>query len=285
MRIDKELVWNCITLFAAALVIVTVISFACPAKAGNWSGLTWNTRYYNPLAYPRSPEFSLTWENYEDIGVLKAVLGKDLGLVTYQEDYLYATLGLEFATWVTLRYRDDSMAFPLITEDFVVAVPLTFCYKQWSWAVKYNHISAHLGDGADELLDTKTIAYSREFVSLHLARTFRFEDVWTGTLFGRVYAHGGYLVVVMPKELGRWYAGGGFEIAIDKFVNPYIAFDGTWNDDVGSFDMSGQLGLWRGGHGVHLDIRVALTGYIGSDRRGQLVGRKLNNIGVGIFIR
>ena len=69
-------------------------------------------------------------------------------------------------------------------------------------------------------------------------------------------------------------------------ASPYYAHDITYNQDMDSLDWSGQLGvLFLSSEDKLFESRMAFTGYIGSDRRGQFLGRKIKQFGIGLFIR
>jgi hypothetical protein len=89
---------------------------------------------------------------------------------------------------------------------------------------------------------------------------------------------------MIPDELKRWAVGGGTELRYEGFLNPFYTHDIRYNQDVDSIDYSGQIGLITS-KGKLFESRLAFTGYLGSDRRGQFMGRKLKQVGIGFFIQ
>ena len=70
----------------------------------------------------------------------------------------------------------------------------------------------------------------------------------------------------------------------DTFA-PYYAQDITWHDDTNSVDLSAELGvIVLSSETKYYSLRFAFTGYIGVDRRGQLMDNRLKQFGFGFFI-
>jgi len=291
------------------LPVLTLCSILNTGAKLDW--LTEKSIYKEPMANPRSPEFGLTinTERYlgKRIGYLEGILGADFPIATFSYDNLKLQFGLQAAGWLDLGYRDG--AFPMLTQDFYLGVPFSFRYKDFSGAIKFNHISSHLGDGMDIMLEDTLSkeekeqyefyddiaedegmnlslkgaeAYSRDFMSLHLSYEYTL-----GSLNTRAYFHAGYVHKMIPEELKRWFFGNGIELVYPlNNTAPYYAQDVTYNQDLDSVDYSSQLGLVMLPHkDTIFNIRFAITTFIGCDRRGQLTGRKLKRIGIGIFIR
>ncbi|KKM82769.1 hypothetical protein LCGC14_1316080, partial [marine sediment metagenome] len=216
-------------------------------------------------------------------------------------------LGTEGSAWITLGYKDG--AFPLLTEDFLLAVPLSFRHNKFSGALAFNHVSAHLGDGMTILLEDSLSdedqrefdlyddlaeeegmdlslsdpePYSRDFISLYLS----YEYVVDG-IEHRMYVHFGYAHKMIPDGLGRTFIGSGFEAKYScKYFTPYYSQDITWNEDSDSVDYSYQLGAYiLPDKDDMFTVRIATTGFIGYDRRGQLMDNKIKKFGLGLFIR
>jgi hypothetical protein len=265
--------------------------------------------FVEPLAFPRSAETYATVNTAKYHGFriqyIEAAIGKGISVTSFESGDFIAQVGLEAGTWMTLGYVPDSFSFPLLTQDFLLSVPLTWRWNSLSGALKFNHISAHLGDGFDLLLE-KTLtsaekqqlaqaeqsgldvqlvapkAYSRDFFSLLLSH-----DSYLGKLGTRTYVHAGYAHKMIPDKLGRWYLGNGLEAqyTLSSF-SPFYAQDVTWNQDTDSIDYSGQLGVMIEPADEDLfEARFAFTAFAGSDRRGQMIGNKLKQFGFGLFIR
>jgi hypothetical protein len=267
--------------------------------------------FKEPMAAPRTPSSALTvqTEKYEGFRIyyIESVLGKDFPIVTLTVGDWAIQSGIQGAGWFNLGYKEG--AFPMLTQDFYFSFPLSFRYKDFSGSFKLNHISSHQGDGIDILLRetltkeeerefefykqladqagvdvnlTKPIRYSRDYLSLHLAYRYKMQNVRS-----RVYVHGGRVHKSRPKFLKRWFVGNGMELAYPmNYVAPYYSQDITWNQDLDSVDYSMQCGIIMLPHKrTYHKVRLAITGFVGYDRRGQLLGRKLKRIGFGLFIQ
>ena len=125
--------------------------------------------YEEPFAFPRTPDTSVSVNTSkyldERVGYLEVSLGKDIPIVNMQMyDVINRSLifqfGLAAGFWGTLGYNNG--AFPLLTEDFLISAPLKFKWGNISGAVKFNHISAHQGDGFENLLEGKLSREDKE---------------------------------------------------------------------------------------------------------------------------
>lgn len=268
-------------------------------KNSGWYVFEGKLLFEDPLAYKRSPESGVTLQSSkylrQEIQYLETSIGKSLSLVTAKfNDHMAAQFSLSVATWVTLGYKEG--AFPLLTQDFLISPSLSFKYKDFSVAVKYNHISAHLGDGMEALLEDSLgmseqdaevladpFAYSREYISLHT--DYRWNN---GIIKRRVYIQGGYAWKVIPEHLKKYFVGIGIEVIVPElgWVDPYVAIDWTYNADMDMGDFTGQVGIFLLTEDDDwFTMRIAFVGHHGSDRRGQMLGRKLRQIGFGLFFR
>ncbi len=276
----------------AALVFAAVV-------AGPLTFFDHKPLYENPLANPRSPESGLALRQStffgENVQYLEGMIGTVVPIVNYSNIW---QLGLEGGSWMILGY--DTGAFPLLTQDFYFSFPLYFRFYNFSGALKFNHISSHKGDGIDGLIKKKLtkeekrklteleqysnisinliepIAYSRDYFSIDLAYDRKFVKFNTKT-----YIKGGHIHKSIPRHLGRWFFGYGAEI---KYKIAFYAHDITYNQDTDSVDYSVQAGIMANSDSL-FECRLAITGYHGSDRRGQFLGRKLKQIGIGVYFR
>ena|SRR3990167_664153 len=267
--------------------------------------------FNEPIAYPRTPDSFFTVRTSEYLGFrleyFEGCIGREFPFITLKRKDLKLQMGAEAAAWMTLGYKDG--AFPLLTQDFLVALPISFRYRKLSGTLKFNHISAHMGDGMDRLLEetlsnrekakldkaqnlaekeglvvglATPVVYSRDFLSGLLSYEERI-----GVLDARGYIHLGHIHKMRPAFLKRWFAGNGIELEYQSgYGTPYYAQDITWNQDVDSIDYSGQLGIMKKPSKEDtFELRIGLTAFMGKDRRGQLVGHKLKQLGLGLFIR
>lgn len=267
-----------------------------------------NPIYQEPLANVRSVETGISVKTSKYRGAqlryFDALIGKVIPVFRYHTNQTTdVQLAIEAGTWAVLGY--DEGAFPLITQDFLLAVPLLYRIRSFenlgdlSLALKYNHISSHRGDGFDLLwestltLDEKhkvkqleeqqgiSVAppvknYSRDFFSFDLAK-----EVVYGETKAKAYVSASYAHKMYPEKLKRWSAGNGVEVSHDSGF--FLAGDLHYYQDTNSLDYSGQTGWIFYHHAVQ--PRIVISWYLGSDRRGQFVGRRMQEIGIGIMFR
>lgn len=270
--------------------------------------------YSDPLAFNRAPEsgISIDTSKYKgkQLTYLQASIGKDLPIITATTRFanmteLHTQISMAACTWITLGYKD--WVFPLLTQDFLVRTRLSLKYGHFSTTLSYNHISAHLGDGMEMLLESSLskndkqrlhtyqdlaksmgvnidlaapFAYSRDFITTQGA--YEREDRWFQSKF---YARFGAAWKIIP-EMKPYFFGLGFEETLLSRPSPYLAFDMSYDADVNRLSLSGQLGvyIWNDKESG-TSIRMALTAYHGKDLRGQLLGEELNQFGIGVFVR
>jgi hypothetical protein len=294
-----------------SLVFLLVFLFCSSAQAVDVEFFESQTLFESPIAYKRSVDTGVTYKSSKYLGrriyYIEAMLGREMPIVDVDFKKVSFQLGVEAGTWLTLGYKEG--AFPLLTQDFAFAFPLFFEAGNFSGGVKWNHISAHLGDGMDVLLEEtltpkekkdlefyeriadsvgvdiglmEPFNYSRDFVSAHLDYKHKM-----GIFDSRIYWHGGYAYKIFPRELKKYFVGTGIETIYNcSFLSPYYAHDLTYNGDVDLIDFSMQAGVFLlSGNEDPVTMRLAFTGHVGSDRRGQLLGRKLRQVGIGLIIR
>ncbi len=253
--------------------------------------------YKNPLAHPRSPESGLVFVLDSHISgiqtqYMEGIIGKSIVVVDSNNGL---QLGLEASTWALLA--PDGEAFPLIMQDFYFSVPLYFKKNNVTGALKFNHISAHQGDGAPKLfkehlgkeereaIETaedeygvsinpiKPKSYSRDFISLDLAYKF---------YAGRVYGKAGYAHKIIPEGTKPWFGGAGVELFLGEF---YGAWEAMYYQDTEAIGLAQQAGLFLSDPGALYETRAAVMWYMGSDRHGQLMGEGLEYFALGFFLR
>jgi hypothetical protein len=229
--------------------------------------------YKEPLAAPHSPEISLSLVKALDTNYLKASIGRGVSLVTLEERMYIISLGFIAGVWLTLDYESE-MKFPLMSEDFLVSLPLTFRQPGvWSVTVKWNHYSAHLGDGAEG----EPFGFSRDFISVLMSGEMRYKRL---SFFP--YINVGHMYKNVPKEADNPLLNIGIDTKFEwnQLIRPYIAIDVSEDSGLG---FSGQTGVAFTGH--KLAVRIAFFYYLGADRRGQFFEENIQEAGLGIFIR
>jgi hypothetical protein len=265
----------------------------------------------DPPAIVRSPNSGLSINSIKYAGkstwCLETTLGKNFPLLTVSVDDLSLQLTIKAGAWLKLGYDDG--AFPLLTEDFLIAVPISVKYRSWSGYIAFNHISAHLGDGFNsmmedeaskktrretekyedlasnsigydvELLLRKPFPYSRDFISALVMCEIDLRGVKS-----KIYATAGYAHKMIPKHLGRWYVGGGVDLSKElQDFKPYVSQDLRYNADTDTVDYSIQVGN-HFDMGYDFQSRIYLGMYKGSDRRGQLLGEYSTTFNFGLAV-
>ena len=267
-----------------------------------------------PIANPRSTNSGMVINTsiYKNTRIvyLEGTIGREIPIITWDFQTLQLQFGLEASTWATLAYPINGFTFPLLTQDFHFGFPLAFRYGNWSGNIKFNHISAHKGDGFDILLEetltqeeqrefeaaealgesvgfdvslVEPLPYSRDYITLSLGHEHNIDLVAV-----RLYVHLGYIHKIHPEELERWFFGNGIEAKIDLvFITPFLAQDITWNADTNSVDASIKCGTYFAYDEKNLlNLGLTINIFVGHDRRGQLLNRKrMKEFGIGFFIR
>lgn len=256
--------------------------------------------YENPTSFVRSPESGIAIKSSEYKGVqfqyLDAEIGRTVPIIKLNNNSLDLQLGLEAGSWLVLGYKDG--AFPMLTQDFLAAVPLMFRVGSFSGALKWSHLSSHFGDNFDVLWG-KTLSpqqkqqinevenqenvsifpaihsYSRDFVSAEVADETNF-----GSLKLKSYVQSAYVYKMIPRYLKRWSAGTGSEL---RYSNFFLAEDLRYYQDVDEFGFSTQLGWLLENHTSQ--PKVFFGYYHGSDRRGKLLGRMMTEYSFGFAVR
>lgn len=272
-----------------------ILCIALPAKAET-TYFKGKPLFEDPIAYKRSPESGIALKQSQHLGknleYLEASVGKNIPIVGKKYRELVVQAGIGVGVWMTLGYDEGS--FPMLTQDFLLFFLVNFKFRNLSWSFRYNHISAHLGDGIEALLEEEfpakegiePFAFSREFFSAHVAYNYSQGKLIVQEL--RFYLQVGYAFRIIPDDLGRYFVGGGIEgVAFKNKMFPfYGAVDITYNADADIIDLSTQLGVFLLPDASNfVTMRLGVTTHIGSDRRGQMIGKKLQQIGIGLFVR
>lgn len=226
--------------------------------------------HMNPLADPRSPESGMTYNGrlQGSLGKQVPIVGSRIILTKFQWQ-----IGVEGATWAVLGYKNTF--FPLLSQDYYMSVPLYLSLDKLTGAIKYNHISAHLGDG---MTNREPSTYSRDFLSLELAYKLQFD-----TFYYKFYILGAYNTRIYPAQLKRWAFSTSAEayMIVLNSMELFYAQDILFNE---GNDYSGQFGIIVARTPI-FEPRIAFTLYSGKDPRGQFYQDHITRFGIGFFIR
>jgi hypothetical protein len=102
------------------------------------------------IADPREVDYSVGWR-FDDQALAHRVVDVSFGdtLVIYQWANVWPWNGklqieLEGALWAVFAPCEESA--PLINADYYVAIPITYAIDEWSFRIRFFHISSHIGD-------------------------------------------------------------------------------------------------------------------------------------------
>lgn len=169
--------------------------------------------FEKPIADPRTPQFSLSYQSYRtsrgefNAGVLSA--GETFPFLQLGESSLGAgQVSLEGAIFSLFNLDGESK--DLINSDFIFGVPLTFRTGALSTRIRYYHQSSHLGD--EFILsnpDVKRVNLSFEDIELLVSGDYR-----PFRLYG-----GGSIIVRSEPDLDPFRVQGGVEIRFDHVLH------------------------------------------------------------------
>lgn len=245
-----------------------------------------------PLAYPRSPEMSLSLvENLKtEVSDINVTLGRRIPLVTLDS---IGSSKLQFcidaAVWSTLR-QDHSDAYKLLFSDYLISFPVVLQYENLTHEFKFTHISGHLNDGVKLERLMYKFSYSRDYFSYIFSYQGNFSQrKFPGTkyqlfLHHKEYIEVGYIHKIFPKELDRKLLHLGNELTLldyeQRDTNFYIAWDLTPHPSLNpKMSYAVQLGLMTNTDKMYT-MRLALVYYDGFDFRGQQLGKELRYVGM-----
>lgn len=271
------------TAFVSAMASVLVLAAEpapAPAAPEPFNVLGERTLFEPPLAHPRSPEFALLVILNAGSDRVTGVMGSRIPFLNFHTGDLHLQIGFDAGVWTDLRMVSNVFGFPLTAVDYLFGVPFMASYGPFSASLELSHISAHLGDGV--LMPRDPIKYTREFARLVVAYALT-----THELALRFYAGGQLLLHTVP-QVPPGAVEVGVEARFERWaaVQPYVALTGLYQGDTGTFDVSGQLGVYLARERARaFSFRFALAGYWGSDRRGQFLGDSLGRLTLGIYGR
>lgn len=240
------------------------------AEVRAWAVLPSEGVWALPVGDPRSALSRIVLHPIEDGLRIDTAIGADFPFVEWREGPVRAQVGLEAGVFMDFDAGGE-LTFDLMTFDGRFGLPVDVAAGAWSGRLEIAHLSAHWGDGVrkDGERPTNTDSYSREFVTLTVARAL-------GP--ARVYAGGRALLHTMPEVPGL-AAQVGAEGEGPWVVAPYAAVDlqtaaeFAWEPQVGA-----QLGV-RVREGRRR-LRVAGVVHVGPDDTGKREGVPEKYVGV-----
>lgn len=237
------------------------------------------------LADPRWPAFGTTIRRYLDDSkwetVAAVALGDMLPIVRGRAgESLLWEAGVHAGAWGLFDMDSDSA--DLINLDFIVGGFGSLRYGPWSGIARIFHRSTHLGD--EEVINHKTnrLNFSYEGMDARVAY-----EPWSWL---RVYAGGGYLLRVEPKNYAPWSLTGGAELRSQRTfarLRPVLGVDVQSREE---HDWEPQISVRAG---VELESPVVVGRHIqllieyfnGNSLDGQFYTRNVEYLGLGIHFK
>jgi hypothetical protein len=237
---------------------------------------------FKPLiADPRWPHFSAAWQHYFGDPQFK-----DLAAVSFGESFAFYRDRIGSVWWevglhagVFSVFDLDSSSFDLVNADYLVGIPLTVRYGDFSSQLRVFHQSSHLGD--EFLLRTRTNRINLSYEAVDLKASYEFADVV------RLYAGGGYLFDQTPTNLDQFWAHYGLEL-----TSPWPSRDAKWRpiaavdvkqqeENNWSADISARAGIEIEGVLLTRKLQILLEYFSGHSPNGQFYKDKVQYFGLG----
>jgi hypothetical protein len=239
-----------------------------------------------PLADPRWPHFSTTWQYYlddEELGNVGAVsFGETFPLVRWP-DRSGGGIEVGIMGGVFSIFDLDAPSSDLINSDFLGGLFASYRTGDASLTLRAYHQSSHLGD--EFLLRNRAERVNLSYEVVEALASFD-----AGML--RVYGGGGWLVHVNPDEIDRLTAQIGAELVspVSFFaghVRPLGAIDVHFREESDwKADFSARSGVELASPALRrLRLQLLVEYYDGRSPNGQFFGREIDTIGVGLHLQ
>ncbi|HKQ65819.1 MAG TPA: DUF1207 domain-containing protein, partial [Methylomirabilota bacterium] len=173
----------------------------------------------------------------------------------------------------------DADSFDLVNADYLVGLPLSVRYEDFTAMLRVFHQSSHLGD--EFLLRTKTNRINLSYESVDLKFSYEFGDLL------RLYAGGGYLFHQTPSNLDPFSVQYGIEFRSpwpqhSKGWRPLVAVDVQQREEnEWSADVSARAGIEIDGVLLTRKLQILLEYFNGHSPNGQFYKDKVEYIGLG----
>jgi hypothetical protein len=236
-----------------------------------------------PLADPRQPRFSMSYQRYrtpnESFRAASVALGEYFGLASgFLGRSGSSQIGIQAAVFALFNL--DAPSNDLVNADYWVGIPLSYRRGAWSFLLRLYHQSSHLGDEfilGNPGVERVNLSYENlEFIA---------SREWE---FLRIYAGAGHIVNTSPKSpaLEPWSARGGVEYV---YPNALAGLEFVAAADIHTseeldwkYSRSYQAGFKFRGNGPRR-VRLMLEHYRGHSPNGQFFREKLRYTGIGLY--
>jgi hypothetical protein len=246
------------------------------------TGLLPGGSLFKPLiADPRWPHFAASYQHH-----LRDVLLEHAAAVSFGETFALYRDRLGHGWWeigiqagVFAVFDLTSASKDLVNADYLVAIPLSYRYADFSAMLRFFHQSSHLGD--EFLLRTKFNRINLSYESVDLKASYDFGDV------ARLYAGAGYLFDQEPTNLDAWSVQYGLELtspwpARDRGWRPIAAVDVQHREEnAWSSDLSLRAGVQLDGVLATRNLQLLIEYFRGRSPNGQFYRDKIEYLGLG----
>ena len=237
---------------------------------------------FKPLiADPRWPHFSAAYQHYFNDKQIT-----DAAAVSFGESFAFYRDRIGGAWWevglhagVFSVFDLDAQSFDLVNADYMVGLPLSLRYDDFSAMFRFFHQSSHLGD--EFLLRTKTNRINLSYEAIDLRLSYEIADMV------RLYAGGGYLFDQTPTNLDRLWVQYGLELKSPwpsraSRWRPIAAVDVQQREENDwTADISARAGIEIDGVLLTRKLQILLEYFGGHSPNGQFFKDKVEYIGIG----
>jgi hypothetical protein len=254
-----------------------------PRVLSEWqTGLLPGGALFRPLiADPRWPHFAASYHRYRDDPQLR-----DVAAVSFGETFaLYRDrlgpgwweVGVQAGVFAVFDLGADSA--DLVNADYLVAVPLSYKYEDFTAMARIFHQSSHLGD--EFLLRTRPNRINLSYEAVDLKFAYHFGD------HVRAYTGGGFLFHQEPSNLDPWSVQYGLELSSpwprDARWRPIAALDVQHREENDwSTDVSMRAGVQLDGVLATRSLQLLFEYFRGRSPNGQFYRDKIEYYGLGM---
>jgi hypothetical protein len=237
---------------------------------------------FKPLiADPRWPHFSAAWQHYfgdpqfDNVGAVS--FGESFAIYRWRLGPTFWEIGLHAGVFSVFDL--DSASADLVNADYMVGLPLSFRYQDFSMMLRVFHQSSHLGD--EFLLRTRTNRINLSYQSIDFKASYELLQVL------RMYAGGGWLFGQDPSSLHPWSVQYGLEL-----TSPWPARPSRWRpiaavdvqqhqENDWSADVSARAGIEIDGVLLTRKLQFLLEYFNGHSPNGQFYKDRVQYLGLG----